>query len=225
VPLDPEAMIGSIAVMPDLSFKLLGISDFVLHRAFGSRGLEPFRKWRKFWGLEFDIDVLVVARGLCRKILLFPLHGIRGGSFRNHDDDVFLNGVGGSGKHVAVLPQNTVVFYKCFIHEGLTDRDGPFFEKINLIPHPLHPYFGLLNLDVYVQCMLNSLCIHQSASLRSCKGEEIDDLAVDGWDAEFMRSWIEVKDVVKGDHGELDGGDCGEACEENEEFDTVFVFR
>ena len=73
--------------------------------------------------------------------------------------------------------------------------------------------------------MLNSLCIHQSASLRRCKGEEIDALDVDGWDTELMQSWIEVKDVVNGDHGELDGGDCGEACEEDEEFDTVFVFR
>ena len=128
VPLDHAMMIGGIALIPGLSFKLRGIPDFVLHRAFESTGFEPFYKWRKFWGLGDDIPVLVVARGLCRKILLFPLLGLRGGIFHEYDNDVFLNGVGGSGKHVAVLPQNTVVSYKCFIHEDLTDHDGPFFE-------------------------------------------------------------------------------------------------
>jgi len=128
VPLDPAAMIGGIVVMPGFSFKLPGIPDFVIHRAFGSRGFEPFCEWRKFCGLGVDIAVLVVARGLCQKILLFPLLGLRGGSFREHNDDVFLNGVSGSGKHVAVLPQNTVLFYKFFIHDSLKDRDGPFFE-------------------------------------------------------------------------------------------------
>ena len=121
--LDSVTMIGSITVMPSFALILLIIPDFIIHRAFESGRFQLFRKWRRFWSFGVGIDVLVVARSLSRWILSFPLVGSRRGIFREHYDDVLLNGVDGTRECVSVFAHNTVVFNKDLVHEVLTDRD------------------------------------------------------------------------------------------------------
>ena len=153
VPFELVAVIGTIAEILSVLVPILGITHFVLFSVSGGGHGKVLSERRQFLAARRVIGVRLwrtTGRSSCRGLFFRLLALVDSSSY--HSNNILLNGVGGSGKAFEFIG-DLVVFDNGLIHERLADKNGAFFEFVNLVASPLGPLLRLANLAVNSQSM------------------------------------------------------------------------